>query len=194
MRYQIESVLYKLVMATGLDLCVAGGAVRDLLHGKEPKDIDIEILGIPREPCNYEHIKGNILDPLVDDLLSLEGVSDLKVFVEYEGASLDAHVRFVIKCKVDDWDCDIILRSPHPQDTAELVTMYDMNINQVTLHKGKIEAHRPVVNCTVEPTGKKISLARLKRIYTKYPEYDFSKMLPFTYEEEELKQHHNLTN
>lgn len=188
MKDKIEAILNKLVAATGLDLCVAGGAVRDLLHRKVPKDIDIEILGIPREPCNYGHIKEEILDPLVDSLTSLEGLIDMQVFVEYEGASLDAHVRFVIKCLIDGWDCDIILRSPHPQNTSELVTMYDMNINQVTLHKGKINAHRPVLFNTVEPTGKKISLARLKRIYAKYPEYDFSKMLPFTYEEEELKE------
>lgn len=185
--YTVEEALSKLVEVTGLDLCVAGGAVRDMLHNKMPKDLDIEILSIPYEPCSHAHMEEHILQPLYDNI-SKAGAKDIRVYTEYEGASLDAHVEFVIKCRFNNWYCDIILRRPHPQSTSELVEMYDMNINQVTLHKGHIEVHKPVEDNIILPTGKKISISRLKRIYSKYPEYDFSRMIPFTYEEAELRE------
>lgn len=181
LKQEMITILAKLEDATGFDLCIAGGAVRDMLHDRMPKDLDIEILNFSGEH-NNDYITENAIESITDALHRL-GATEIKVFNEYEGASLDAHVDFVIKCRVFNFYIDIILRNTHPSSVEELVELYDMNLNQVALFKGKVFICKPIVGDVIEPTGKTICLARLQRMQKKYPEYNFSKMIPFIQEE-----------
>lgn len=173
---EFTEVLEALEEATGLDLCIAGGAVRDAIHGKPLKDLDVEVLNFD---CGYHNDEVSDRVELIAKRLEDFGAECIEIFNEYEDASLDAHVDFVIKIKAMGFDIDIILRDFHPETVAGLVSLYDMNLNQVAFYKGELHIVNPVKGRVIEPTGKVISLERLERIKSKYPEYDFSKMYDY---------------
>lgn len=180
-----NSVLTKLEAATGLELCIAGGAVRDALHGKQSKDLDVEVLNFEDTYNNtyvaerFEHI---------ETLLLKVGAKDVEIFNEYEGASMDAHVDVILKFKLEGYDIDLILRDTHPKTPDELVELYDMNLNQVAFHKGRFLIIKPIVGNKIVPTGKLLRIKRVKHLMSKYPEYDFSAMFNYLEEDPDNKK------
>lgn len=166
-------ILESISKATGLEVCLAGGAIRDLIHSKQAKDLDIEILNHDGLCC-IENYSYNIIDKL-----SSIGADIIGSYTAYEGSSMDAHVEFVLKFKLCGYSCDLILRDTWPESVSNLVALYDMNINQVALYKGAIVDYSDIVDNFVRPTGKFISTDRLGRIMEKYPEYDYTLVLPY---------------
>lgn len=169
-------VLEVLEEVTGFDLCIAGGAVRDAIHGKPIKDLDVEVLNFADI---YHNDEVSDIAEIMANRLEVAGAECIEIFNEYEGASSNANLDFVIKIKAMGYDINIILRSSHPETVEGLVSLYDMNLNQVAFYKGELHIVNPIKGIIIEPNGTVISLDRLERMKSKYPEYDFSKMYDY---------------
>lgn len=154
----------KVTSATGLEVVVTGGAVRDLLHNKDIKDIDMEILG-------WSDL--NTLDVLVEDISALtSGFDTLSVCEVYD----DVTLKFVIKTTIDGIMCDILLREHLPKTAKDAVMYYDNSLNKVALVNGKINVFEPMVGNKVV-SYKPTSVERALRHAKKYPEYDWTDVL-----------------
>lgn len=174
-----SEILSTLEAATGLELCIAGGAVRDVLHGKSYKGLDIEILNYQEGRYHNDELEEDF-EKIANKLKAI-GATCLEIFNEYKGhCQEDAGLDFVVKFNYADIDMDLILRECHPKTPEDVVALYDMNLNQVAFHNSRIKVFKPVIGNRVESTGKIISLERLTRMMDKYPEYDFMDVLEYT--------------
>lgn len=163
----------------GTRAVLAGGAVRDIILRPEllPKDLDFEIIG-HNGSMHHDNLERGIMQD-ISDALEASGATDIEWFTEYEGGSLDAHVAFVIKARVNNFSIDVILRNTQPQTCSDLFSLYDMSINQCAVDVGSnivLGGDFPANSKgVVIPTGKEISQSRFDRMFAKYGEmYDFS--------------------
>lgn len=175
-------VLRTILEAQGLAECkaaVCGGYVRDMMHKKNPKDMDVELYATPETRFHIDEVQEDYIDPITEHLECV-GASFIEVYTEYEGSCNDANVCFVIKTHIEGIDVDIIMRQDRPQTVEELFKGYDMSLNQCALNvNGHLNYNPACQSKVVVPTGKMISIDRLDRMKHKYPEYDFSEMTPF---------------
>lgn len=180
-RKDVVSTLNALCDKTGLDLCLTGGAVRDMLHEIELKDLDFEILNFDIEKfeaanfCIMEYTSN--LENLLDEI----GCTNTDVYTAYEGSTVK-EITFVIKLKFNGFDCDLILSQQEPTTPEQAVAPYDISLNQCGIYNNQLFVHHNFTCNPVVPTGKPISKKRMDRIKAKYPDYDFSLVEPYIVE------------
>lgn len=174
-RKDIVLLIERLSKATNFDLALVGGSVRDMMHELEFKDLDFVILGM-----NWSSVSVGIEEYIerIEDLLDLEGATDIESFNAYEG-SCNKGIDFVIKFTIDGNDCDIILYSGELASVEEVFKTFDMSLNQVAIYKGKLILSEHALHNKVKPTGKLITQNRFDKISRKYSTYDFSLVTPF---------------
>ena len=173
----ISKILSELTIVTGYNICVAGGAVRDLIHGKQIKDVDIELFAngevIPFE--RVECIEKSLIDVGIPHYVDYAYDVD-----DCDNSELFAVVRIP---SYFPYPIDIIIRN-EPADTLEgVVSCYDLNINQVVLHNDIVYSFTRLGTKVVSNGDRLISEARRDHLAEKYPEYDFSevKLIPATF-------------
>mgnify|MGYP003656144543 CR=1 FL=1 len=172
-----KQVLAKFSSTLGLDLCIAGGAIRDIHHDRVPKDIDIEVLNFG----DSRYSLGNDDLTLLCDELENIGACHVELYSNYNGEAA-ANLDFLIKFKWQGTDFDLILQTSRPTTPKEAVANYDMSLNQVFFYGGEFDVsalERTFTTGTIEPTGKMITLNRLSKMIKKYPEYDYTRMVKY---------------
>lgn len=156
-------ILNKLSEEMGVELALAGGAVRDMLHGLPYKDLDLEIIG------SISHIKVEEICLLI--LGQYKG-SDISVQYGKGEAGTDNRLIFVFEVTIEGKLVNVIYR--HVESIDDLFNSYDMSLNQVAIFKNQVVVHPDFLSNPVKSTGKLITRERLDKFEDKFPEYDFS--------------------
>lgn len=172
----LTSLEREIKLKLNLDLCIAGGAVRDLVHSKPFKDVDLEVLnhGIDNDMLISDwvcDVYNNLISIGADNiLLNSSSCEDL----------VDSELLVVIKFTYRGTDFDLLVQSSDPKTPEEAVSVYDMTINQYSLYNGEVKNHAGFnKGDDVKPTGNTFSKDRFYRIRSKYPEYNFDAVEPF---------------
>lgn len=151
----------------GIDAMIAGGAVRDMLHGKEPKDFDVVVLGqVSLEEASLA------LEPLERQEFG-EGAS---CTTNEAGAS--RHIDWVIKVFGQYTTLDIIQQSCHPTTAEEAVEAFDCTLNMVWLCPESFDIMKHIM---YPKLGELIQMlpkcdfpeARSQYLSMKYPQYQW---------------------
>lgn len=112
------------LLEIGIQTVLAGGAVRDIIHGNQPKDYDLVCLG-------YEDDVMDVINLLVDKPF----VDVLKVYGdgEYVADNDDENLAWVLKLNVLGTSIDIIQYADRLETPKEVVESFDCTLNMCWL-------------------------------------------------------------
>lgn len=169
----------KLYSIFGTEVVLAGGAVRDLIHGRRPKDYDFCVLR------KDEMQDDDIVEAAQEYAASLRGtlgVSEVKVTETYRDAS---RINYVIQFQFEGLgQVDVINYGAHHGSGREQVLGFDCTLNMVWLTQDEdgnpcivVEPEAAQVLARVRPNeltkdGDGRKRGRLEYLAGKYPQYE----------------------
>lgn len=145
---------------------VAGGAARDILHDRVPKDYDLVVMD------NYE---------LVEVVVALEQIGATCVEPFGHEASMaacdDDKLDWVVKFRYKDVPFDIIQHARLPSDPQEVMEAFDCTLNMVYLN----DEGAPVKHPDFPEPGGRVEIRplcdlpqqRVRYLSQKYPQYQW---------------------
>ncbi len=189
--HDLTTIIHKFNSISGLRSVVAGGCLRDLLYGKESKDIDLFVV----VPEDFPYAKSiELAQALSDELngaytLEAQTVSPSvhpKGSSTYDDFKLRREVLHVvgIPATSDNKTIDIIFMNEDAVGAKNVSDTFDFTINMVefdgyTLYKSNgfidtmntknIRQVRDNVDCNAERTQK-----RIEKLSTKFPEHTWT--------------------
>lgn len=156
----------------GLNTVLAGGAARDILYGKEPKDFDLFLIDF-----NDDDVLGFDLDAKVTS------VADEGTYYLYPHYNQDSEtINSVYHFEVQGRPFDLIILGGIVESISDIIEGFDLNLNQVWLNEaGLIEyrADHPFVTGDVSLTQSpdRPTKERVLALAEKFPQYDFKAVL-----------------
>lgn len=153
----------------GLNTVLAGGAARDILYGKEPKDFDLFLL-------YNEGYQGEVLERVL-------AVADAGTVQEYPTYNeVSETIDFVIYFEVQGRPFDLIILEQDVFSPSDVIETFDLNLNQVWMNEaGLIEykADHPFVTGDVSLTQSpdRPSKERVLALAEKFSQYDFKAVI-----------------
>lgn len=171
---KVTALMRTVAAALGADVILAGGAVRDIVHKRCPKDYDLLVL----KDVSCESYEEEAL--FARETVLAAGGTNAEIFCTYRTAH-DCRIAYVVKFQLDGMDFDLIQHNTGYQTPREQVCNFDTNLNMMWM-----DAHGAV---TIEPEAEAVlngdtpvtALAacdglradRLSYLRTKYPGYTF---------------------
>ena len=165
----IELFVRDVQQRLGLPTLFAGGAVRDLLHGKEPKDFDLFLMD-GEDFQMYEEIMDRI-----------KAVADDGVVTEYQKYMTGSEaLHSVVHFEVQGRPFDFIVLDAVVYTPADVVKTFDLNLNQVWLDEDGFYAFYDYLNYPIQTQLVQLtdspdlpSIDRIEALMERYPEYDW---------------------
>jgi hypothetical protein len=189
--HELQTIIHKFNSISGLRAVVAGGCLRDLLYGKESKDIDLFVV-VPEDFPYKTSI--DLAQALADELNGCHSLLDClaspsvhpKGSSTYDDFKLRKEVLHVvgIPATTEIPTIDIIYMNEDAVGTKNVSDTFDFTINMVeydghTLYKSNgfidtmntknIRQVRDNVDCNAERTQK-----RIEKLSNKFPEHTWT--------------------
>jgi hypothetical protein len=118
----------------GIPCVIAGGAARDIYHGREPKDYDIVVL----DDLDVSEVLRQIVEDIPGQFRDLEYFGEGTSMRDCEDANLD----WVVKFTRDGTEFDLIQFRSLPSTPQEVVEAFDCTLNMAWLDdEGAVQTH-----------------------------------------------------
>lgn len=165
----IELFVRDVQQRLGLPTLFAGGAVRDLLHGKEPKDFDLFLM-------DGEDFQ--MYDEVVERIKAVADDGVVTEHPQYMGG-LDT-LNSVLHFEVQGRPFDFIVLGSVVYTPEDVVKTFDLNLNQVWLDEDGFYAFYDYLNYPIQTQLVQLtdspdtpSVDRVDALMERYPEYDW---------------------
>lgn len=146
---------------------MVGGAVRDLVYGRTPKDYDIALMGKELDDTSYVFEE---MELLATRLVNLGHKATIYQAYERAPTEFNDRIHGLIKATINGLDVDIMWRTEH--NIIDVLNSFDFNFNQFFISATDTETVHGSKPAELEQLRFGLTPERVAHITNKWSEYN----------------------